>query len=386
MHRSPSNPPDAVERAVAILRSEFRRQSRFLSYDDVARVVSRRNLDSDHAAAVWARLSSLGIEVADSSADEEDAPEPEQRRLTAFWQDLLPGYDENLSLLSHAEEIRLGRRVRAAELAVSPEGLDEDEFDQERLVRTAREAKDKLILHNCRLVVSIALDYGRRSTLPLEDLFQEGIIGLNRAAEKYDPDRGFRFSTYATWWIRQRITRALQETGRTIRVPSHRHSELRQFRRRRRLLAQQISRKPTAGELAREMGIGIADVYLLEQISRDAASLDKEVGREKSGQLSDLFVGGSPDPALVAEKNELSEIVCSVVDSLDARAGAIIRARFGLDGEIPKTLEELGAVHGVTREDQTNRVSGLSESCREPSVQIDLSRFSILNRLMTTKA
>ena len=207
-----------------------------------------------------------------------------------------------------------------------------------------------MILHNLRLVVSCALHFKKRTSHALEDLFQEGVLGLNRAAEKYEPDRGYRFATYATWWIHQRITRYIESSGRTVRVPSHRVKDLRTFRAKCRSLASVFSRKPTEHELAHELGISESEVQLLIQIGRDERSLDADGSQDGMSPRHEFLVASTRDPALEFEHQELTEMMVDVLDTLDGRSRKIIASRFGLEGDAPKTLEELAEELNLTRE------------------------------------
>ena len=230
-------------------------------------------------------------------------------------------------LLTAAEERELARR--------------KDEGDEE--------AKRKLIESNLRLVMSITRHY-TKAGVPLLDLIQEGNLGLIRAVEKFDYRLGFKLSTYATWWIRQAITRALADQGRTIRVPVHVTDQVRRVLRERRALAQKLNREPTLEELAEESGFPEERVRNLLELVEEPISLETPVGDGESlyGDLIEDTSTEQPDAATALELRhaELAE----ALSHLDARLARLVTLRFGLDGEKPKTLEEVGVLLGITRE------------------------------------
>ncbi len=231
-------------------------------------------------------------------------------------------------LLTGVEEVSLARRIERGDAA----------------------ARQKLIESNLRLVVSIARRHVGRG-MPLLDLIQEGNLGLMRAVEKFDYRRGFKFSTYATWWIRQAITRAMADQSRTIRVPVHMVEHIQTFVRVQRLLVQEIGREPTPEEIAAEMGVTLAKVREIQRISQEPASLHQAVGDEGDSQLGD-FVEDTQSAAPVEEVAGIvqREEVVAVLDLLSYRERHVLRLRFGLDDGRPRTLEEVGQVFGVTRE------------------------------------
>jgi RNA polymerase primary sigma factor len=275
-------------------------------------------------------------------------------------------------LLTAAQEVELSKRIEAGlfaeeKLATGEPVRPELRADLELIVAEGRAAKDHLLEANLRLVVSIAKRYTGRGMAFL-DLIQEGNLGLIRAVEKFDYTKGYKFSTYATWWIRQAITRAMADQARTIRIPVHMVEVINKLGRIQRELLQDLGREPTPEELAKEMDITPEKVLEIQQYAREPISLDQTIGDEGDSQLGDFIEDSEAVVAVDAVSfSLLQDQLQQVLQTLSEREAGVVRLRFGLTDGQPRTLDEIGQVYGVTRERIRQIESKTMSKLRHPS-------------------
>ncbi|WP_371856852.1 RNA polymerase sigma factor [Gandjariella thermophila] len=281
-----------------------------------------------------------------------------------------------VALLNAEEEVELAKRIEAGLYAAERMRKAEDEGeklnpqlrrDLRWIIRDGEKAKNHLLEANLRLVVSLAKRYTGRGMAFL-DLIQEGNLGLIRAVEKFDYTKGYKFSTYATWWIRQAITRAMADQARTIRIPVHMVEVINKLGRIQRELLQDLGREPTPEELAKEMDITPEKVLEIQQYAREPISLDQTIGDEGDSQLGDFIEDSEAVVAVDAVSfTLLQDQLQSVLATLSEREAGVVRLRFGLTDGQPRTLDEIGQVYGVTRERIRQIESKTMSKLRHPS-------------------
>ena len=262
-----------------------------------------------------------------------------------------------VDLLTQEQELTLARLVQRREQLLREGDPDKDELGKDELadkerrltLHRGKRAKERMIQANLRLVVSVAKKYQRRG-MDLLDLVQEGTLGLERAVERFDPTRGFRFSTYAYWWIRQGITRALASQSRTIRLPVHITEKLNRIKRAQRELSARLGRLPCVAEIAQELNLSEALIReTLLQLPKPV-SLEARVGKEHDMQLGDLLEDGHGTPEQELAREQLHNDLEALLEDLSSREAEVIRQRFGLVDDTPRSLTEIGAAMQLSRE------------------------------------
>jgi RNA polymerase primary sigma factor len=324
-----------------------------LTYEEINAVFDNvEDVDPERIDALFEEIASMGIEVVEEQKEEKPAADEgsEAEALPAglSLDDPVRMYLKEIGrvpLLSMDEEKQLAMAIEAGELEAQKNGQA-----QSRVIEHGFEAKRKLTEANLRLVVSIAKKYVGRGMLFL-DLIQEGNLGLIRAVEKFDYRKGYKFSTYATWWIRQAITRALADQARTIRIPVHMVETINRLIKISRQLLQELGRDPTVEEIAHEMGLTPEKVREVIKISQEPISLETPIGEEEDSHLGDFIEDQEAvAPAEAASVMLLKEKMADVLKNLTDRERKVLVLRFGLEDGHQRTLEEVGQEFGVTRE------------------------------------
>ena len=322
-------------------------QTGSLRYAELQEVLEPLHLDPLETDAVFRELEQRGIDVLEPQLEEPAPPPPppvQQESTTDALQLFLRDAGRH-PLLTAAQEVELAKRIERGEM----------------------EAKTRMIQSNLRLVVSIAKNY-RNQGLPFLDLIQEGTLGLIRAVEKFDWRRGYKFSTYATWWIRQAVARALADKARTIRMPVHIVERMQKMNRAERTLWMELGREPTLDEIADEASLPVEQAREVRAAARASASLDQPVGDHEDAVFGDFVAGDDPLPEERVEGALRSQALAIALQALSERERQVLVLRYGLIDEEPKTLEEIGKRLGLTRErvrqielDSLRRLANLRE-------------------------
>src|SRR5215468_7592859 len=328
-----TSPSDVLETEEARSLLEAAQAAGRVSAEEVALALDELDLEPAQVEDVYRALEELQVEIVDAAATEEgtkaearldeDVREVSTDALQLFLKDI-----GKVELLTAAEEVELAKRIE----------------------RGDHRAKQEMVEANLRLVVSIAKRY-RNQGLPFLDLIQEGTIGLVRAAEKFDYRKGFKFSTYATWWIRQAVARALADKARTIRMPVHVVEKLNKIVRSERKLRGELCREPMAFEIARDVDLPLDEVEQIMRTSQAPVSLEKPVGDEEESEFGHFLTDeNAPLPDEAADTTLRQELLRNILGTLSHRERRVLELRYGLGGEQPRTLDEVGRAFNVTRE------------------------------------
>jgi RNA polymerase primary sigma factor len=327
-------PTDVLETDEARTLLEAAQAAGRISAEEIALSLDELDLEPAQIEDVYRALEEMQIEIVDGDSPagetKEEAPRLDETArevstdaLQLFLKDI-----GKVELLTAAEEVELAKRIE----------------------RGDHRAKQERVEANLRLVVSIAKRY-RNQGLPFLDLIQEGTIGLVRAAEKFDWRKGYKFSTYATWWIRQAVARALADKGRTIRMPVHVVEKLNKIVRSERKLRGELCREPLAFEIARDVDLPLDEVEQILRTSQAPVSLEKPVGDEEESEFGHFLTDeNAPLPDEAADTTMRQEMLRNILDTLSHRERRVLELRYGLDGEQPRTLDEVGRAFNVTRE------------------------------------
>ncbi len=367
------------------------KQKGVLSYKEINDAFDDIEITPNEIEALYDRFEKEGIELVEdldkeleeievSKEELEDLSVPEGINIDDHVKMYLKEIGK-VDLLTAEEEMNLAKRMAEGEAAKLQLADEEAELDDaaraelEAIANDGEQAKKNLAEANLRLVVSIAKRYVGRGMLFL-DLIQEGNLGLIKAVDKFDYTKGYKFSTYATWWIRQAITRAIADQARTIRIPVHMVETINKLVRVSRQLVQELGREPTPEELAKELNMSVEKVREISKISQEPVSLETPIGEEEDSHLGDFIPDDdAPAPSEAASFVLLKEQLGDVLSTLTPREAKVLRLRFGLDDGRARTLEEVGSEFGVTRERIRQIEAKALRKLRHPSRSKKLKDF-----------
>ena len=374
---------------------ELGKERGYVTIDEILKVFPEVERDMDQLEDTYAALLSAGLSVLDGKVDAETPSESPAESSNAVGAAIEDNYlatvdtDDTVGLylkevgrvplLTAEEEVSLAKRIergRIAREALASENVSmKDRREKQLLIEDGWAAREHLITANSRLVISVAKKYMGRG-VPFLDLIQEGNIGLIRAAKKFDYRRGHKFSTYATWWIRQAVTRAIADQGRTIRVPVHMGDQINKLLRVSHQLTQKLGRSPTTDELAQALDVTPKKVENMIQVARRPISLETPTDEDEDSILGDFIEDKeSPAPTTTVTQNLLKEQLKDVLGSLPPREVRILQLRYGLlDGQ-SYTLEEVGRKMGVTRERVRQREAQALSRLRHPAIRRKLREY-----------
>jgi RNA polymerase primary sigma factor len=319
---------DLLETVDAKALLETGRENGQLTADEIAAGLDELDLEPAQLDDFYHALEELHIEVVTGEEEEEEPPQEEPREVSTDALQLFLKDIGKVDLLTAAQEVELAKRIERGDHC----------------------AKQEMVEANLRLVVSIAKKY-RNQGLPFLDLIQEGTIGLVRAAEKFDYRKGFKFSTYATWWIRQAVARALADKARTIRMPVHVVEKLNKIVRAERKLRAELGREPASGEIGRELDLSVDEVDHIRRSAQTPVSLEKPVGDEDESEFGHFLTDENQElPDEAADVTLRKETLRKILGTLSSRERQVLELRYGLDGQHPRTLDEVGRTFNVTRE------------------------------------
>lgn len=314
-----------MQKRLNVLISKATKNNNIINETEVKKVFSDAELDQ-----AYDLLEEAGVDVimddaeADAAANWDEGSAPMTDSVKLYMREI-----GRIPLLTPEQELAIGERILAGD----------------------ETAKNEMVEHNLRLVIGVARKYIGHAGMTFMDLVQEGNIGLMKAADKFDYSKGYKFSTYATWWIRQTIGRAVQEQSRTIRIPVHMVETAAKMNKAIRKLTQELEREPQIEEIAAEMGISADKIKFLFEANRDPLSLDNRVNDEDDATVGDLVADTSIETPLAAMiKEDNKNMLIAVLDTLSQREKEVMMMRFGLEDDKPRTLEEIGTHFGVTRE------------------------------------